>query len=164
VEFELIVPKGLTNGASHLSGRTNVKNLKVHLNYKDDLLFATTGSGQKRTFERSGYLEDGWVYFLEKSLEKSNGSIYNYYHKENSLLKISCKNKKTNAPYSHVNFLMEGPKDYPTLKVTTSDKREFRYQLSERKYHVRHKEAHSTTSVEGSRYYLKTPINMPANG
>lgn len=33
VEFEMIVPKGLTNGASYLSGKTNIKNLRLVSDY-----------------------------------------------------------------------------------------------------------------------------------
>lgn len=60
IPFKLIVPKGLTNGASALSGKTNVKNKTVYFYPDEDLIVAQSGSGRRKTFKKLGHTEEGW--------------------------------------------------------------------------------------------------------
>ena len=69
IDLELIVPKGLTNGGSRLSGRTNIKNLKLLYRAKEDNMISVDGSGHIGTLKKAGLRYDG-LFTCEKSLDK----------------------------------------------------------------------------------------------
>jgi hypothetical protein len=80
LEFKLLVPKGLTNGASGLSGQTNIRNQTVHFYPESKKAVSVSGAGDRCTFVNTGYRneEDDWQTFVRQKEEKVNGSVYTY--------------------------------------------------------------------------------------
>ena len=128
ISFSLRLPKGLTNGATILSGRSNIRNQKVFFYPEKGDVISVSPSGDRSTYTRT---RKDCAAYVQSTLEKPNGSLYLYKRKEkNSFLPlgISCQNKQTKTPYSHVEFdLKEDKKDHTVLRLKTSDKRECLY-------------------------------------
>ncbi len=165
LHFELLIPKGLTNGASHLSGKTNIKNQKVVLHSDIKKIISTSGSGSRSTFVPIDMTEDeDLLMWGKESEEKINGSVYIYECKAKDITKLSriiCQSKKTGRQYSHVKFEEESQStEHPILALITSDSRKLKYHFKRHKYKVveRTKNTKNTTYIDS--YYL-TKVEHP---
>ena len=134
VEFRLIKPAGLTNGAEVLSGRTNIKNQVVRYYEAEGKIEAKSSRGDLSTFYKIGTADGGAKKFLQKEMERLNGSRYVYENAKtnwNILPWIICKSNITDQLYSQV---VPKSDDGKTLTLTTSDGRSLVYHQHKHKF------------------------------
>lgn len=157
-DFQILIPKGLTNGASQLSGRTNIKNLRMKLNPENrkGVVNAIAGDGEEKEFEKFDHKDNVWGYYIKKTHEKSNGFLFAYDYTEGLLTKISCHNKKRKTIYSSLEFKDVSKRDYGRTTILTSDNRKFNY----------HYEIHScdekVKTADGQSYTREVPTSYLA--
>lgn len=158
IPFKLIIPKGLTNGASILSGKTNVKNQTLHFYPDEDLIIAQSGSGSRKTFKKIGRTEDGWPICGQVSEEKPNGSRLRYEGKGKGISgaeEIICENKESKKLYSSIKFSEKPVGEEMRLQtLTTSDGRKLSYFFRHHHYRVKEKSNNSETTTHVDRFYL----------
>ena len=140
VEFDFVTPKGLTNGASNLSGRTTSKIKKSMLIPKKTKIVAISGAGTKRTFAFNEFER----IFAQKSEEKANGSLYLYRKTKTSDQEIAVKNKKTHATFSRLNFKNRESGKARSLSIESSDGRKIRYFFKPHPYTIKTKNGERT--------------------
>ena len=107
LDFKLITPKGLTNGAVMLSGRTNIKNQALRYYPEEETIETISGAGSRKVFKEKMIDEDGIPVFGQISETKANGNNYKYEGKATGIAgvaKIICRNKSENTEFSHVTF------------------------------------------------------------
>ena len=132
LDFKLITPKGLTNGAVMLSGRTNIKNQALRYYPEEETIETISGAGSRKVFKEI-VVEDGKPVFGQISETKANGNNYKYEGKSKGIsgvTKIICRNKSESTEFSHVTFHeapFEKEKDKRVQTLFTSDHREFKY-------------------------------------
>ena len=161
VQFELEVPKGLTNGAGRLSGRTNIKNQKIFYYPEDKKIVSVSGAGNRRTFTKVFVKEDGGVVHRQNNEEKVNGCLYDYEGRGKSWdMRIVVRNQKTKKPFADVKF-KNAPSDEAPLIVTASDGRELKYFFKEHKYKTHKRGLNEKSSTEYLRHYL-TKVESPS--
>lgn len=131
---KLVIPKGLTNGAHFLSGRTNLKNQVIHYNTEDLTLAAVTGSGDRKIFNCIGKTKDGNNVNMITQEQKVNGSTYFFEWAKDHKKRISCKSAKTGELYSGVKFNFDYYTEKEPLVITASDGREIKYHFKQHKY------------------------------
>ena len=122
LKFKLLMPKGFTNGAAALSGRTNMKNQKMYLDFDESTIEAKSPGGDKSFFTRTSR-EDNYHFYVQQKMEKVNGSHYIYKKSKTewrSLPCITCENSKTKKLYSNVE--VEDGEDH-SFNLITSDER-----------------------------------------
>ena len=166
--FKLIVPKGLTNGASELSGKTNIKNQTLHFDPDDETIISQSGAGNRKTFKKIGRTGEGWPLCGQLSEEKINGSRIRYEGKGvgiSGAAEIICENKETNKRYSSVK-LSEKPigNDMILQTLLTSDGRKLNYFFKHHRYHLKEKNNLCETRTTVDQYYLsdvKHPYAAP---
>lgn len=156
--FRLSVPKGLTNGASTLSGRSNLRNQTLHFYPDEEKVVAISGAGNRRTFKKIRRSDEGWNICGEESEEKVNGSLYKYVRHEKNWMGISqiiCQSKKTDQVYSALTFAVASKKDDASvLKMETHDGRVFRYYFKRHQLKITEKDKANQTTHSFSQYYL----------
>jgi RHS repeat-associated protein len=156
--FKLVVPKGLTNGASVLSGKTNVKNQTLDFYPEEELVVAQSGSGSRKTFKKIGRTEEGWPVCGQVSEEKPNGSRFRYEGKGKGISgaeEIICENKESKKIYSSIKF-SEKPigHEMRLQTLTTSDGRKLSYFFKHHHYRVKEKTKTSEVTTPVDRFYL----------
>jgi hypothetical protein len=164
IPFKLIVPKGLTNGASALSGKTNIKNQTLHFYPHEEMIVAKSGAGNRKIFKKTGKTSDGWPVCSQVCEEKVNGSRIRYEGKGKGMSgteEIICENKEDKTHYSSVKFnerSLGGEMYLQTL--LTSDGRKLAYFFKHHCYRVKEKTRHSENSTYIDRFYL-TKVEHP---
>lgn len=155
LQFELLLPKGLTNGATTLSGRTNIKNQEVHFYPDADKIISISGAGHRRTFAKIGRTEDGWNICGQQKEEKVNGSVYQYEGKgKNWDSRILCQSRKTHQLYSSIKFIHKELNEQNPLVMTTNDGRQFKYYFKRHKYKEKEGDGNNQTIHHVTRFYL----------
>ena len=158
IPFKLVVPKGLTNGASALSGKTNIKNQTLHFYPDDYIIIAQSGAGNRKTFEKVGNTKDGWPICSQISEEKVNGSCIRYEGKPSGMSgteKVICENKENKKLYSFVKFSNKHLGDDIYLEtLTASDGRELSYFIKHDCYKVKEKIKNAENNYHVDRFYL----------
>jgi len=66
--FKFVKPKGLTNGASMLSGKTNIKNQTLHYFRDKEKIISRSGMGNQKVFKRTGHSTYERRAYLQASL------------------------------------------------------------------------------------------------
>ncbi len=158
IPFKLVVPKGLTNGASVLSGKTNVKNQTLHFHPDEDLIVAQSGSGSRKIFKKIGRTEEGWPVCGQISEEKPNGSHLRYEGKSVGISgaeEIICENKENKKFYSSIKFSEKSIGQEMRLQtLKTSDGRKLSYFFRHHHYRVKEKSKTVETTTSIDRFYL----------
>jgi hypothetical protein len=154
MDLDFIKPKGLTNGSSILSGKTNLKNQKVRWQTKDQIIEVTTGSGSRKSFEYSYLRERRDCYYLQAREDKVSGISFSYGGEGTKIFNrslIRCENGKTSKPYSqiHIQEFNIG-KDQYVEKLSCSDGRELKYFFDRDKHY--------------DQYVYTTPFGKPGIG
>jgi len=98
LSFDFDEPRGLTNGAHLISGRTNLKNQKLTYNGKKNQFKIVNGSGEVRLYKGE---KDYLNYDLE-SITKPNGIFYDVHG--SYILTIKCKSQNTKKTFSEIYF------------------------------------------------------------
>jgi RHS repeat-associated protein len=159
LSFQLLVPKGMTNGANHLSGQTNLKNQAVHFYPENQKIVSISGSGSRSTFVPIDYdEEDGLVMWRQETEEKANGSLYTYECKPKDLTKLSriiCQSKKMGTRYSYVKFeQVDASEEHPIVAIKTSDGRHLKYHFKRHRYKRTEKTRTTKDTYHITNYYL----------
>lgn len=173
-KFKFVPPKGLTNSAMMLSGKTNIKNQTFKYLGEESVIETISGEGSKKVFKEYPQKHFEGVFGLVSN-KKPNGSIYLYQGKatgyDNLELsfagteKIICKNKNETVEFSHVEFSSTTYDEDEHLELhttKTSDNRLFKYYFKRHKYHVTEKNYNKTESnnYPVTRHYL-TSVKHP---
>lgn len=156
VPFTLVVPKGLTNGATILSGRTHIKNQSLHFYPEEEIIVSKCGAGNRKTFKKTGKTNEGLLVLGQIDEEKVNGSRIRYEGKGFiGAAEIICENKKTGKQYSTLKFSKKFVnKDLIRQKLTTSDGRKLNYFFKRHHYRVKEKQKHEEASYTVEQFYL----------
>lgn len=131
---KLIVPRGLTNGANFLSGRTNLKNQVIHYDTEEHTLSAVSGAGNRKVFRYAGKTGCGNYASLLTREEKVNASVYLFERDADHKKKISCKSAKTGELYSGLKYSLDHYTEKEPLVITANDGREIKYYFKQHKY------------------------------
>lgn len=155
--FKLVVPKGMANGASILSGKTNLRNQTLHFYPDKELIVAQSGSGSRKMFKKKGRTEEGWPICGQLFEEKPNGSRIRYEGGGKGISgaeKIICENKESKKVYSFIKFSEKliGKEVLQTL--TTSDGRKLSYFFRPHRYRVKEKSKNAEAITSVKRFYL----------
>lgn len=135
LNFELLLPKGLTNGAAGLSGRTNLKNQEMHYYPETEKFMSISGAGNKRKYKKISRTKEGQNTYSLNIEENVNGSIYEYEGKnKNWDMRILCKNKNTQKTYSHVKLKYKMTDKKKVTHLTTSNGQNLAYHYTVRKH------------------------------
>ncbi len=133
LESKLSGYTNVVNGS--LSGQTNLKNIKIRWDKKDDAFHVTLGDGTRRVYERQwktyamkkedrNYAKHYRDYHLHKEV-KPNGQIAIYDYNDNyEIVQIRAFNKDISHKLYSVEFDQRTTGDFakhPTLDVRTSD-------------------------------------------
>lgn len=147
-------PKGLTNGASRLSGCTNLKNQSVILYKKKKNVVVINGAGDKSTFSWTSDFS-----CRQKELKKINGSTCRYQRdaSKTNLSSIVCSNRKMTHDFSSAQFTYSKNKDFSISTVHTSDGKKIKYSFGRSIAEVNDDPAHLC-----ARYYLQKIENSSA--
>jgi len=138
LQFRLLIPKGLTNGATTLSGRTNLRNQEVHFYPESETIVSISGAGNRRTFVKTARTEEGWPVCSQKKEEKVNGSLYKYEGKGKEWdRRISCQSRQTGTFYNDVRFKRIELSERDPLVMIASDGREFKYHFRRHKTKIK---------------------------
>lgn len=158
IPFKLIEPKGLTNGSSLLSGKTNLKNQTLDFYPDEEMIVAQSGAGNRKIFKNAGKNRDGWPLCGQISEEKVNGSRIRYEGKGKGISgasKIICENKETKRCYSSIEFTEKAlEKDVYLQTLIASDGRKLNYFFKHHHYRIKEKSKHSENSYPIDRFYL----------
>jgi RHS repeat-associated protein len=121
-------PKGLTNGASGLSGRTNLKNQVVNYHGDKQALSMINGAGDESQFE---WESSHSRICRQKKLKKINGSSYSYEiekHQSFGFSKITCSDRNKNQIFSQVRMARSRANRHTgVLSFEGSDKKKLKY-------------------------------------
>ena len=157
IPFKLVVPKGLTNGASILSGKTNIKNQTLHYYPHEEMIVAKTGAGNRKIFKKIKANAEGWPMCGQVAEEKVNGSRLRYQGKGQGLSveEIICENQANHKRYSSVKFSIKPLAEGMLLQtLTTSDGRKLHYSFKPHQYRVKEKLKNAENSYYVDRLYL----------
>ncbi len=157
VPFELVVPKGFTNGAGRLNGQTSIKNQRVVYYPHKKKTVVTDGAGTQRTFRYLDRLtEDGWSCFVQQKEEKINHALYDYtFDKETKTpSRIKVQHSQTHLPYSHFDLTKEHAKKY--IQLTASDGRQVKYHVFNHHFTIKQRDFHSRNESHIEQVYLKS--------
>ncbi len=160
-EFEFVVPQGLTNGATALSGKTNLKNQRFYRSKHE--VKVLSGAGNVKFFEEGELTDNYDNTYWKISEEKANGSRYKYEGKSIGLMgtsKIICENKKNKTEYSNVSIRMFDIDGGDCQTIETSDHRKLTYFFKSHKYHTHDKYDAAQDYIPITRHYL-TEVNHP---
>ena len=131
-QYELVVPKGLTNGSTSLSGRSNIKNTKIHCHKdkKDITIIGGDGNRKKYSKVKSDYTNIK-KYVISSDTNTRNQSIT--YHEYS----IKAKNKLSNLIYSTITLKDDSDfKHYPVKHLRASDGRRILYKFQKHEYEI----------------------------
>ncbi|MDP1881207.1 MAG: RHS repeat-associated core domain-containing protein [Parachlamydiaceae bacterium] len=120
--------KGITNGASCLSARTNLKNQTIHYYHDKHHLKVINGAGDESIYNSNPYSS---VYYLTKC-NKINGHSYRYIYNgsfETLSSQINCGNHQMNPIYSSIQLHKSYNKKDPGVNLTSSDGRKIKYHM-----------------------------------
>ena len=134
------MPKGFTNGAASLSGRTNMKNQVMYLDFDEKKIEVKSPAADRSYFERTSR-QDGYHRYAQRKLEKPNGNSFAYKYPENKLKLfpwITCENTKTGQIYSQVEPKDDNYDKEHHLLLKTSDNRTVKYHY--RKHNIKKQE------------------------
>lgn len=155
LRFDLLFPKGLTNGNTSLSGRSNLKNQEIHFYPDEKKIMTTSGAGNRRTFIRAGRTEEGWNLCGQLKEEKVNGSLYQYEGKGKDWdCRIRCLNNLTQQLYSQIKFKNRKLSEDAPLILTTSDGRTLKYFFQKHKYKHKERGKNESNVTRVTRCYL----------
>lgn len=155
LRFDLLFPKGLTNGNTSLSGRSNLKNQEIHFYPDEEKIMTTSGAGNRRTFIRAGRTEEGWNLCGQLKEEKVNGSLYQYEGKGKDWdCRIRCLNNLTQQLYSQIKFKNRKLSEDAPLILTTSDGRTLKYFFQKHKYKHKERSKNESNVTRVTRCYL----------
>lgn len=155
VVFDLNVPKGLTNGGSNFSGRTNLKNQKLHYFPKEEKIISISGAGDRRIFTKTHTTGDGRCLCGQKKEIKVNGSKYIYEGSGKDWdSRIKCLNSKTNQLYSDVKLNNVEITEKKPFILTTSDGRKIKYFFDKHHYKKKEGEKNNRTIIHRTQFYL----------
>jgi hypothetical protein len=155
VRFNFVPPKGLTNAADRLSGRTNIRNQKVDFYPKEKKIVAISGDGNHRTFKKTSGS------YIQKSEEKANGFLYLYRQNKKWDREIVVKNKKTGHSFSRIGFKDHASFDERFLSVESGDGRKINYFFHTHKYKIVLKERNHRDSSHYFQHCL-TKVENPS--
>lgn len=160
VELDLNVPRGLTNGAHLLSGRTNLNNQTIaYEGGSRDQFRMKTGAGNRKLFsihgKKHGFEEFENIHYILKYEIKPNGSKYDYHHQEDDLYHINCKSRETKKLFNAIRIeKIDQGKEKFSKKLITSDGRFIDYQFKYKKYK-------NSANQESKDYLCLTDVSSP---
>ena len=120
LKFKFLMPKGFTNAA--LSGKSNMKNQKMYLDFDNRTIEAKSPAGDQSFFTRVSR-EDDYHFYVQQKMETVSGNRYVYKKSKTewqSLPCITCENSKTEKLYSKVT--VEDGEDYSFNLITSNDR------------------------------------------
>lgn len=163
LELKLREPKGLTNGATTLSGRTNLKNQKVHFYSQKEEIEVESPTGDKKIYFRTRHGK-GWAIYAQKAEEKANRSLYTYEFDLHFMMpiQITCQNlRHRDRVYSQVNFSRIDEKEGEFhFDLNTSDGRKLSYYFRPHYYKKKIKAVRHDFTDSVNHYYL-TRVEHP---
>lgn len=129
--FNLSVNKrGLTNcGSAVISGQTNLKNHKVHLEKSKNVVSFASGAGCLRNYREHPKVKSG-LYQLESEFRPSGNSFKYVYGQEGLLNLVRAVSKNNQTSFGSLEFKTLNKKDLeksPSLEVIASDGRRVKY-------------------------------------
>ena len=132
--YNLIVPKGLTNGPNENGARTNIKNTIIHFDDKKEFIVTREGDGSVKNYLRGNDVNKHVARYIIASDENPRNHVLEYQNNGNI---IRSKSSLTGLVYATINMklhpdFMKNPIKY----LTTSDGRKIVYKYLKHKYKI----------------------------
>jgi RHS repeat-associated protein len=134
--YELILPKGLTNGSTSLSAKTHIRNTKMEYDKKKKEIYMRSGDGNVKTYVRNKSADKEKKNISEYLLESDkNTRDQIVYYKKNAIEgmltgSVETKGKNSGKVYSELTFKKNSDfKNHPSILLSTTDGRTITYKF-----------------------------------